>query len=129
MLTRTCVIAEHLVLQYGFERRCRGIHGPDIAVPELEDPKREALTRILACAEAALANDRSGAIVLGCAGMADMCRTLQQRLGVPVIDGVAAAVKLAEALVSLGLGTSKRGDYAVPLSKNYVGLAAPYSPQ
>ena len=129
MLTRTCVIAEHLVLQYGFERRCRGIHGPDIAVPELEDPKREALTRILARAEAALANDRSGAIVLGCAGMADMCRTLQPRLGVPVIDGVAAAVKLAEALVSLGLGTSKRGDYAAPLAKSYAGLAAPYSPQ
>jgi allantoin racemase len=128
-LTRTCVIAEHLVLQYGFERRCRGIHGTDIAVLELEDPKSDAFARILGCAEAALVQDRSGAIVLGCAGMADMCRTLQQHLGVPVIDGVAAAVKLAEALVSLGLGTSKRGDYAAPLSKNYVGLAAPYSPQ
>ncbi len=32
--------------------------------------------------------------------------------GLPVIDGVAAAVKLAEALVALGLATSKRGPYA-----------------
>ena len=127
-LTRTCVIAEHLVVQYGFERRCRGIHGTDIAVLELEEPKSNAYARILECAEQALVRDRSGAIVLGCAGMADMCRTLQQRLGVPVIDGVAAAVKLAEALVSLGLGTSKRGDYAAPLAKDYAGLAAPYSP-
>ena len=127
-LTRTCVIAEHLVVQYGFERRCRGIHGTDIAVLELEEPKSNAYARILECAEQALVRDRSGAIVLGCAGMADMCRTLQQRLGVPVIDGVAAAVKLAEALVSLGLGTSKRGDYAAPLAKAYAGLAAPYSP-
>ena len=95
---------------------------------ELEDPKSNAYARILECAEQALVRDRSGAIVLGCAGMADMCRTLQQRLGVPVIDGVAAAVKLAEALVSLGLGTSKRGDYAAPLAKDYAGLAAPYSP-
>ena len=127
-LTRTCVIAGHLVLQYGFERRCRGIHGTDIAVLELDDPASNAYARILACAEQALAIDRSGAIVLGCAGMADLCHRLQQHLGVPVIDGVAVAVKLAESLVSLGLGTSKRGDYAAPVAKAYTGLAAPYSP-
>jgi allantoin racemase len=63
--------------------------------------------------------------VLGCAGMAGLCVTLQQRLGVPVIDGVAAAVKLSEALVSLGLKTSKVGDYATPLPKVYVGWAQP----
>ena len=128
-LMRTCVIAEHLVLQYGFERRCRGIHGTDIAVLELDDPQSDAFARVLASAQAALEHDRSGAIVLGCAGMADLCRALQQRLGVPVIDGVAAAVKLAEGLVSMGVGTSKRGDYAVPLVKDYAGLAAPYSPR
>ena len=127
-LTRTCVIAEHLVLQYGFERRCRGIHGTDIAVLDLEDPASNAYARILACAEQALARDRSGAVVLGCAGMADLCASLQQRLNVPVIDGVAVAVKLAESLVALGLRTSKRGDYAAPLGKTYAGLAAPFSP-
>ena len=128
-LTRTCVIAEHLVLQYGFERRCRGIHGTDIAVLELDDPASNAYARILECAQQALARDHSGAIVLGCAGMADLCHRLQQQLGVPVIDGVAVAVKLAEGLVSLGLRTSKRGDYAAPLVKSYAGLAAPYSPR
>jgi allantoin racemase len=128
-LSRTCVIAEHLVQQYGFERRCKGIHGTDIAVLELEDPASDAFARILAASEHALVHDRSGAIVLGCAGMADLCAALQQRLGVPVIDGVAAAVKLAEALVGLGLKTSKRGDYAAPLPKVFAGLAAPFSPK
>ncbi len=127
-LVRTCVIAEHLVLQYGFERRCRGIHGTDIAVLELEDPRSRAFERILDAARDALARDRSGAIVLGCAGMAELCRALQSRLGVPVIDGVAAAVTLAEGLVRLGLGTSKLGDYAAPIAKRYAGLAAPFSP-
>jgi allantoin racemase len=128
-LARTCVIAEHLVLQYGFERRCRGIHATDIAVLELEDPASRAFERILAKAQHALDHDHSGAIVLGCAGMADLCRELQKRLGVPVIDGVGAAVKLAEGLVGLGLGTSKRGDYAAPIAKDYAGLAGPYSPR
>jgi allantoin racemase len=116
------------VLQYGFERRCKGIHGTDIAVLELDDPASDAYSRIRDAAGTALQRDRSGAIVLGCAGMADLCLRLQRELGVPVIDGVAAAVKLAESLVTLGLGTSKRGDYAVPITKPYVGIAAPFSP-
>ena len=49
-------------------------------------------------------------------------------LGVPVIDGVTVAVKMVESLVALGLGTSKVGDYALPLVKQYAGLAAPFSP-
>lgn len=124
-LTRTCVIAEHLLHKYGFERRCRGVHGTDIPVLALEDGGLGCLPQIEAAAREALSRDRSGAIVLGCAGMAGLCRELQQRLGVPVIDGVAAAVKLAEALVGLNLGTSKRGDYASPCAKPYAGWAQP----
>ncbi len=124
-LTRTCVIAEHLLQRYGFERRCRGVHGTDIPVLALEDGGSAVLAQIEDCAREALARDRSGAIVLGCAGMAGLCGTLQQRLGVPVIDGVAAAVKLCEALVGLGLRTSKQGDYAQPLPKLYRGWAGP----
>ncbi|MGA1286064.1 MAG: aspartate/glutamate racemase family protein, partial [Rubrivivax sp.] len=114
------------VHKYGFERRCRGIHGTDIAVLDLEACGPETVGRIEACAREALARDRSGAIVLGCAGMAALTAELQRRLGVPVIDGVAAAVKFAEALAALGLRTSKHGDYAPPLPKRYVGWAAPF---
>ncbi|MEY8877272.1 MAG: aspartate/glutamate racemase family protein [Leptothrix sp. (in: b-proteobacteria)] len=124
-MTRTCVIAEHLLHKYGFERRCRGVHGTDIPVLALEDGGAGCLDLIEAAAREALSRDRSGAIVLGCAGMAALCDTLSARLGVPVIDGVAAAVKLAEALAGLNLRTSKRGDYAQPLPKVYTGWAAP----
>lgn len=124
-MTRTCIIAEHLVHRYGFERRCRGIHGTDIPVLSLESCEPETVNQIEHCARAALARDRSGAIVLGCAGMSALCTTLQLRLGVPVIDGVGAAVKFAEALVGLGLRTSKLGDYARPLPKRYAGWAEP----
>ncbi len=124
-MTRTCVIAEHLLHKYGFERRCRGVHGTDIPVLALEDGGAGSVDQIEAVAREALSRDRSGAIVLGCAGMAALCTELTQRLGVPVIDGVSAAVKLAEALVGLGLQTSSRGDYARPLPKDYVGWAKP----
>ena len=127
-LKRTCITAEHLVHRYGFERSCRGIHGTDIPVLALEECGEDTVALIEAAARTALAQDRSGAIVLGCGGMAALCGTLQARLGVPVIDGVSAAVKLAEALVGLGLRTSKRGDYAPPLPKRWAGWAAGLAP-
>ena len=124
-MTRTCIMAERLVQRYGFEHQCRGVHGTDIPVLSLEDCGSETIDLIEHSAREALSRDRSGAIVLGCAGMTTLCQTLTQRLGVPVIDGVAVAVKFAEALVSLNLSTSKSGDYAQPLVKTYTGWAAP----
>ena len=46
----------------------------------------------------------------------------------PVIDGVAVAVRFVEALVACGLGTSKRGDLAYPLPKDYTGALASMAP-
>jgi allantoin racemase len=125
-LQRTCVIAEHLVHQYGMTRACRRIRAVDLPVLALDDPRSDALARLRRESEAALREDGSGAIVLGCAGMTDWCRTLGAQLGVPVIDGVAAAVKLAEALVALDLRTSKRGDLAAPLPKPMTGILGPF---
>ena len=42
--------------------------------------------------------------------------------------GVAAAVKLIEALVGLGVSTSKRGDLAWPDAKPYSGNLASFAP-
>jgi allantoin racemase len=127
-LERTRIIAEQLVRSYGMEHQCRRVRATDLSVLELENPESNARALILAECETAIAQDKSGAIVLGCAGMADLGRFLEGRLGVPVIDGVAAAVKFAEALVGLGLSTSKRGDLAFPLAKPYRGKFADYAP-
>jgi allantoin racemase len=118
-LTRTCIMAERLVQRYGFEHLCRGVHGTDIPVLALEDDTGEVLAQLEEASRIALARDRSGALVLGCAGMAPLCAHLTRSLGVPVIDGVAAAVKMGEALASLGLKTHKQGDYALPIPKHF----------
>jgi allantoin racemase len=128
-LERTRVIAEHLVRNYGMEHHCRKVRATDIPVLELENPASQARSLILKECENAICEDKSGAIVLGCAGMADLVRFLEDKLGVPVIDGVGAAVKFAEALVGLGLKTSKKGDLAYPLHKPYKGALAAYAPK
>jgi allantoin racemase len=127
-LERTCVIARHLAEAYGMSRFCRSVRGTDLAVLDLERPESDARRIITEECRRALDEDGSGAIVLGCAGMADLCNDIAHAIGAPVVEGVGAAVKMVEGLVSLGLRTSKKGDLARPLPKEYVGLMQSFRP-
>ncbi|MBY5703725.1 aspartate/glutamate racemase family protein [Rhizobium leguminosarum] len=125
-LERSRVLIDNLVRRYGMGDRAK-VRASDIPVLELEDPASGAIGKLRAEIERALSEDGAEAIVLGCAGMTDLARELQEIYGVPVVDGVAAAVKQAEALVSLGLSTSKRGSYASPLPKPFIGAMSGFS--
>ncbi|MFJ4279879.1 aspartate/glutamate racemase family protein [Streptomyces massasporeus] len=108
----------------GVARNCAAIVGTGLNVLDLGDEERTE-TAFLAAAERACA---AGAevLVLGCAGMTGLQRIVGEKLGLPVVDGVAAAVKMAESLVTLGLTTSRIGTYAEPLPKRRVwGRPAP----
>lgn len=124
---RSRVPVEGLVQRYGMAGRAR-VRAADIPVLSLEDAASGAVEKLRAEIARAIADDRAEAIVLGCAGMADLAHRLQQEFDLPVIDGVGAALKQAEALVALGLSTSKRGAYASPLAKPYRGVLKSFSP-
>ncbi|TDK34342.1 aspartate/glutamate racemase family protein [Rhizobium deserti] len=126
-MERSRLPLEHLVYRYGMAGRCK-VRAADIPVLSLEDPASNAGERLRAEISIALQEDRAEAIILGCAGMADLTAELRAEFGVPVVDGVAAAVKQAEALVALGLSTAKRGAYASPVSKPYSGLLEAFAP-
>jgi allantoin racemase len=128
-LARTRVIAQHLVENYGMTRFCRNIRTTDLAVLELEEEGSDARRIITEECRRALIEDHCGVIILGCAGMADLTAHITQEIGAPVIDGVAAGVKFVEALIGLGLGTSKMGDLAYPLVKPYTGALRPFALQ
>lgn len=118
-LQRTAIIAAQLAEAYGMSRFCRNIRAVELAVLDLED--EGAAARITDECARAIEQDRCGAIVLGCAGMADLAGRISAQLGVPVVEGVSAGVKLIESLVSLGLRTSKHGDLDYPPVKPYAG--------
>jgi allantoin racemase len=126
-MERSRLPVEHLVHRYGMGSRCK-VRAADVPVLSLEDPNSNARDRLRSEISAALTDDRAEAIVLGCAGMADLTAALRLEFGVPVVDGVAAAVKQAESLVALGLSTAKRGAYATPVQKPYHGDLARFSP-
>ena len=127
-MERSRLPLEHLVHRYGMAGRAK-VRAADIPVLSLEDPNSNARDRLRSEIATALRDDKAEAIVLGCAGMADLTAELRSEFGVPVVDGVAAAVKQAEALIALGLSTAKRGAYASPISKPYKGLLEAFEPR
>ncbi len=116
-LSRSIAAIETNLTKYGLITRCARVRAAEVPVLALEDPHSDARARISEEIERAKLEDRAEAVVLGCAGMADLAAALTRQHGVVVIDGVSAAVKLAEGLAALGLKTSKSGAYAPPLDK------------
>ncbi len=112
-LSRSVPGLENNLQRYGLAQKCVRVRATDIPVLKLEEGDQESLDKIRAEIRDAIARDRAEAIVLGCAGMANLMKQLSDEFGLPVIDGVAAGITLAEALVNSGLKTSKIGAYSV----------------
>ena len=114
-LPRSVPVIEHLIHGYGLSHRCRRVRSAEIPVLALEEVGSGAREKVRDEILRAVREDRAEAVVLGCAGMADLTDWLTQETGVPVIDGVTVATRLVEALVGCGLKTSKVGAYAAPI--------------
>jgi len=125
-LRRTNVQLEENLRRYGMQAQCRSVRAVDMPVLDLHGG--EAKSRLKAAIVAAIEHDGAETIVLACAGMANMARDLTVELGLPVIDGVQAGTRLVEALVGLGMGTSKINSFAAPRPKEYRGRFADKAP-
>ena len=120
-LDRTVPLIEDRLKLAGLYQRCASVRASGMAVLELEEYPLAAMEAIVRQAELAIREDKAEVICLGCGGMAGLDEQIRQRTGVPVVDGVTAAVTIAESLVRLGLSTSKIRTYATPRPKKVIG--------
>lgn len=120
-LDRTVPLIEDRLKLAGLYQRCASVRASGMAVLELEEDPLAAMEAIVQQAELAIRDDKAEVICLGCGGMAGLDEQIRQRTGVPVVDGVTAAVMVAESLVRLGLSTSKVRTYATPRPKKVIG--------
>lgn len=112
--------------RFGVADRLASVRAVDIPVLELH--RDEARLRAALVEEAARAVEEDGAhvIVLGCTGLTGLAEEVQAGLarrglgGIPVLDPLESAIKLAEALVGLQVTHSKR-TYPYPPVKEIVG--------
>jgi allantoin racemase len=123
-LSRTLGRASDLVRRYGATDGCVSMYAAEVPVLDLEDTSSESYERIALLCERAVREDGADVIVLGCAGMSDLCDRLSARVGVPVVDGVAASVGIVAGLVRMGLATNKSNEYARPPVREATGRPA-----
>ena len=111
---------EDVVKLGGFSDRCASIRTTDLAVLDIEKDYDRAEQILIDEGRRAIEEDGAEALCLGCAGMGPLDKGIQRALGVPVLDGVACAVKLAESCYDYGLKTSKVKAFKYPEPKEYV---------
>jgi len=116
---------DNLAALYGLTSRLASVRSVDIPVLELHEAERVA-DALLEQATLAVVEDRAHVLLLGCTGMEGLAEALLDGLadrgitGVPVIDPMPTAVRVAQALVDAGLSHSKRS-YPYPPTKRIDG--------
>jgi allantoin racemase len=111
-LARSIAPIEDRLLLAGLNAHCASVRACGLGTAEVDADPAGAVRAIVDEAARAIAEDGADVICLGCAGMAGVTAAISGKLGVPAVDGVAAAIALAQAVVGLGLSTSKAGSYA-----------------
>ena len=127
-LSRSIRPLTHNLKKYGLFENCVKVTAIEVPVLDLENISKENLDKLDKGIQDTKKNDNAEAIILGCAGMADLAKNLETKHKLPVIEGVSAAVVLAESLINLKIKTSKVGSYALPRKKEYMGYLNKFKP-
>jgi len=122
VIPRVIVPLEQLVKKYGIYERLASIRSTRLSVVEFASDLEAGKEALAVEGKLAVEQDGAEALLLGCSGMAGFDEELEEKLGVPVIDGVTAALKIAEGLVDLKKKTSKINTYAKPDQKLIEGF-------
>lgn len=120
-LQRSVPAIEDRLRLAGLWDRCASVRATGMSTLDVDNDPAAAIRAVVAEAAVAVQTDHAEVICLGCAGMAGLEEAITTELHVPVVDGVGAAVRLAEAIVGLGLKTSKLSTYAQPEPKKIIG--------
>ncbi|MFX0183380.1 MAG: aspartate/glutamate racemase family protein [Candidatus Hodarchaeota archaeon] len=102
----TIPIKEAQVRKYHLESLLASVRAPGEDMSAKSDEEKYAHA-----ARSAIEEDMAEVIVLGCAGMTGLDKLLQEKLKVPVLDGVVCALIIASGLVKYGVSTSKLRKY------------------
>ncbi len=115
---------EEFVSSHGLAARLASVR---TVAPTGADIAREPEAAIALLAEgcrACVTEDRADVVILGGAGLAGLAARLGGKVDVPLLDGVACAVSMAEGLARQKPATAKAGTFARPAPVESVGLSA-----
>jgi allantoin racemase len=119
---RVWPVYRELIAAYGLSNRIAGARVSDNTTAYKPGDYAALDAEIVAHALDLIEKDGAESIVLLGAVMAGVSRRVEARVPVPVLDGMRAAVPLAEALVRIGARKATVGSYAAPLRRQTSGI-------
>jgi allantoin racemase len=116
---------QECVNMHGLDCRCAGIRALEESFRSISDVQAEKEDMLVALANTAVAQDGADVVILSGAPLAGLAAKVRDRIPVPVVDPIAAAVKQAETLVALKPRKATAGTFRRPDPKPTTGLAEP----
>ncbi|MCC8957092.1 aspartate/glutamate racemase family protein [Bradyrhizobium sp. Pear77] len=116
---------EECVAMHGLAARCAGIRTLDGSFQSISDVQAEKEELLVALANRAVEQDGADVVILSGAPLAGLAAKVRDRIPVPVVDPVAAAVRQAETLAVLKPRKAVAGTFRRPDPKPTLGLAEP----
>ena len=113
---------EECVDMHGLRGRLAGIRMLDDAFASVSDVQDEKEALLVALANRAVTEDEADVVILAGAPLAGLAARVRDRIPVPVVDQMAAAVKQAEGLVALNTRKATAGTFRRPDAKPTQGL-------
>ncbi|MTV12519.1 MULTISPECIES: aspartate/glutamate racemase family protein [Bradyrhizobium] len=116
---------EECVAMHGLSARCAGIRTLDGSFQSISEVQAEKEELLVALANRAVERDSADVVILSGAPLAGLAAKVRDRIPVPVVDPVAAAVRQAETLAVLKPRKAVAGTFRRPDPKPTRGLAGP----
>jgi allantoin racemase len=113
---------QECVEMHGMKERCAGLCMVDEPFDKVSDVQVEKEDLLVAEANTAVRSLDADVIILAGAPLAGLTEKVREKIPVPVVDPIAAAVKQAEALVTLDLRKAVAGSFRRPDGKPTRGL-------
>jgi len=112
-----------IVAWHGLSGRCAAIRTLDEAFTSIDDVQEEKEQVLVELANRTVAHDQADVIILAGAPLAGLANRIRERVPVPLVDGIQAAVTMTEGLVRLDPRKATAGTFRRPGPKPSTGLA------
>jgi Asp/Glu/hydantoin racemase len=111
------------VERFGLGGRLASIRSINESLNAIGSVQQDFKETLLALSRQAVAEDGADVVILAGAPLAGLARELRGQIPVPVVDGISAGIRMAEAVVGLQSGLHRAGAFAPPPVKARKGLS------
>ena len=111
------------VERFGLGGRLASIRSINETLNAIGSVQQDFRETLLALSRQAVTEDGADVVILAGAPLAGLARELQGQIPVPVVDGISAGIRMAEAVVGLQSGPHRAGAFAPPPMKARRGLS------